>query len=62
MVSEAVVPVLWIENSYRDVVPTLADHKPAKYLPTHSKYHCEKYGKFTWFPGVKILRKGTVTA
>ena len=24
------------------------------------KYHCEKYRDFTWFPGVEILRKGTV--
>ena len=24
--------------------------------------HCEKYRNFTWFPGVEILRKGTVSA
>ena len=24
--------------------------------------HCEKYRNFTWFTGVEILRKGTVSA
>ena len=23
--------------------------------------HCEKYHNFTWFPGVEILREGTVS-
>ena len=23
--------------------------------------HCEKYRHFTWFPGVEVLRKGTVS-
>ena len=27
-----------------------------------SYYHCEKYRNSSWFPGVKILRKGTVSA
>ena len=28
----------------------------------HREIHCEKYRNFTWFPGVEILRKGTVSA
>ena len=26
-----------------------------------NKLHCEEYRNFTWFPGVDILRKGTVS-
>ena len=61
-----------LHRALLEIVLLLVNHWPPKCIllivilkmleNSSGNIHCEKYRNFTWFPGVEILRKGTVSA
>ena len=54
---------IWASTDMKMLGAEIIDNLIQKLKPfINCKTHCEKYRNFTWFPGVELLRKGTVSA